>query len=185
LQHITIEDVESFPLEPKVGSFIFMNKRVMVCIEVATHPVWIPLTQEFNTYIHRQEIAGLTWVVNHNMNSTSVIVQCFDETNSVIIPSEIVSTDNHTVTITFSTPTSGQAVTLLGSFDGTAKPNIAYEQTFENKSTVNVPHLLGYEPVIRVIIDGYEIQPDSILHIDNNNAIVEFSGSSTGKVIAT
>lgn len=184
LQNITMDDVESFPLEPKVGSFIFLQKRIMVCVSVDESPTWVPLTQEFNTYIHSQDIAAATWTINHDMNNTGVIVQCFDGSNRVIIPDEIESTDNNTVTVTFTGPELGKAIVLLGAFDGTPRANTAFETTFENQTTVSVPHLLGYEPVIRVLVDGFEIQPESVQHVDTNNAIVELTSPATGKIIA-
>lgn len=185
LSNITLPMVDSFPEVPKVGSFIFKDKRVMICLEIADSPVWIPLTQELNTYIHSQDSAQTTWTIQHNMNSTSVIVQCFDENNKVIIPDDIESTDNNTVTVTFgATPVLGQAIVIIGNFDGTPKPDVSFEIEFEDKTTVNVNHMLGYEPIIRVIVDGYEIQPDSVQHIDTNTAVVTFSASTTGKIIA-
>lgn len=184
LQNMTMEHVESFPINPVIGSFIFKDKRVMVCVDVASAPVWIPLTQELNTYVHVQETASLSWTIQHNMNSTSVIVQAFDENNRVIIPDEIESTDNNTVTATFTGVFQGRAVVILGNFDGTPKPDVTYEQSFTDKTTVNVNHALGYEPVIRVIVDGFEIQPASIQHVDVNNAIVNFNELTTGKIIA-
>lgn len=184
LQNMTLEDQESFPAEPKVGSFIFLQKRVMVCVSLDGSPTWIPLTQEFNTYIHNQDTASATWTINHDMNNTGVMVQCFDGSNKVIIPDEIESTDNNTVTVTFTNPEVGKAIVLLGSFDGTPKANYAYEQEFTNQTVVNVPHLLGYNPIIRVIVDGFEIQPESVQHVDVNNTVVEFSAPTTGKIIA-
>lgn len=184
IKNVTLDEVESYPPKPKVGSFIFLQKRVMVCLSIDSSPTWIPLTQEFNTYIHNQETASSSWTINHGMNNTGVIVQCFDDQNKVVIPDEIVSTDNNTVTVTFTQPILGKAIVLLGSFDGTPKPNTAYTSDFSNKTAVLVPHLLGYEPIIRVIVDGFEIQPKSIQHTDTNNAVVEFTSPTTGKVIA-
>jgi hypothetical protein len=184
LQNMTMDHVESFPLNPVLGSFIFKDKRVMVCIDVASAPVWIPLTQELNTYVHLQTEASLSWTIEHNMNSTSVIVQAFDENNRVIIPDEIESTDNNTVTATFTGVFAGRAVVILGNFDGTPKPDVTYEQEFVDKTTVTVSHGLGFEPVIRAIVDGYEIQPDSIQHLDVNTTVVTFSQITTGKIIA-
>ncbi|SBV38289.1 hypothetical protein BN7874_120 [Phage NCTB] len=185
LSNVTLPMMDSFPTEPKVGSFIFKDKRVMVCLDLASSPVWIPLTQELNTYIHSQDEAAVTWTIQHNMNSTSVIVQCFDENNRVIIPKDIESTDNNTVTVSFDdVPVFGQAIVIIGNFDGTPKPDVSFELEFTDKTTVNVNHMLGYEPLIRVIVDGYEIQPDSVQHTDVNSAVVTFSASTTGKIIA-
>lgn len=185
LSNVTLPHVENFPTEPKVGSFIFKDKRVMICLELADAPVWIPMTQELYTYVHMQSEASAIWTIQHNMNSTSAIVQCFDESGEVILPERIVATDNNTTTAYFdSTPVIGKAIVLLGSLDGTPKPNVGYEIEFENKTVVNVPHSLGYEPIIRVIVDGYEIQPLSVQHVDVNNATVEFSTPTTGKITA-
>ena len=184
LENVTLPMVSEWPLEPKVGTFIFKDKRVMICLELADAPIWIPMTQELNTYIFDQQEPSVEWTVTHNMNSTSVMVQCFDENGRVVIPKEFEATDNNTITIQFDDPMIGRAICLLGAFDGTPKPNVGYTLEFENKSTVNVNHMLGYEPSIRIIVDGYEIQPVSVQHIDTNTAVVTFSNPTSGKVIA-
>lgn len=47
------------------------------------------------------------WIVAHNFNSENVIVQCFDDTKSVIIPESIQILDINTVKITFNTVQAG------------------------------------------------------------------------------
>lgn len=46
--------------------------------------------------------ATTVWNVNHNLASEDVIIQCFDETKSVIIPNSIQIVDENNITITFS-----------------------------------------------------------------------------------
>lgn len=52
-------------------------------------------------------VASDEWIVAHNLGSENVIVQCFDETKSVIIPGSIQIIDDDTVKVSFSTPQEG------------------------------------------------------------------------------
>lgn len=53
--------------------------------------------------------AQTTWSINHNLRSENVIVQCFDETKSVMIPSTIQIVDQDNITITFGSAQAGVA----------------------------------------------------------------------------
>ncbi len=52
------------------------------------------------------------WDVIHNYNTENVIVQTFNATNELIIPANVVITNNY-ITITFSTEVSGFANVLV------------------------------------------------------------------------
>lgn len=51
--------------------------------------------------------ASSEWIVAHNFDSENVIVQCFDETKSVIIPDSIQIIDSNTIKILFNSAISG------------------------------------------------------------------------------
>lgn len=53
------------------------------------------------------EEAAPEWIVAHNFDSENVIVQCFDESKSVIIPESIQILDENTVKVTFNTSITG------------------------------------------------------------------------------
>lgn len=53
--------------------------------------------------------ATTTWTINHNFNSENVIVQCYDEEKSVIVPDAITINNAETITISFYSPQIGTA----------------------------------------------------------------------------
>ena len=62
-------------------------------------------------YVHYQTSASVAWIVDHNLGTDEVIVQCTD--NSVpplmVVPTEIEYTNNNRVTVTFSGALAGEA----------------------------------------------------------------------------
>ena len=57
---------------------------------------------------------GTTWVVTHNFNTESPLVQVYDQDDFQIIPQSIRINDASTVTISFATSVSGSAVVANG-----------------------------------------------------------------------
>jgi len=185
LKNITLETVVNFPATAKPGSFIFKDKRVMICVEIDNGvPFWVPLTNEVDTFIYTQAVAATTWTINHNLNSSNTIVQIIDGSGNHIVPDTIVQTFD-TTTVTFINAQAGRAILMLGSIEGSDRPNFAYEQTFSVASTTwVVPHTLGYYPAIRVFIGNAEVQPLSIVHDSLNQATITFSTPQTGMIRA-
>lgn len=174
-----------YPSNPKVGSFAFIHKRFMICGEIDKNtPFWIPLTNEVDTYIHSQSTPSNTWDIPHKLNFSTPVVQCYDENNKVVNPSEVVPIDQDTLRIVFPDDVMGRAVIIVGDFSGVAKQNVTFQMDFANVNEVIVPHGLGYVPRIIVLSEsGYEIQPKSIQHaVDFSNSTVTFNEAMTGKI---
>ena len=185
LANVTLPSLASFPADATAGRFIFKDKRVMVCVEVSGGiPVWVPLTQEIATYVHTQSVLSSTWVINHNFNSAIAMVQVLDENNLHVIPNEIDCSVENQVTITFGQTMQGKAIIMLGAMDGTAKPDFAYEESFSSSTTWVVNHGLGYNPELRIYINGSEVQPQSITHNSTTQATITFSTAQAGIVKA-
>lgn len=182
--NMVLDEKTSFPLVPVVGSFEFIRKRVMVCIDVSGSPTWIPLTQELNTYIHTQTEASADWSIQHDLGSNSVIVQVFDTDNKVVNPNEIDVSLKDVAQVNFLTPVSGRAICILGDFMGLPKDDIRITSNFETSATWTFNHGLGYEPIIRCISNGAEIQPQSIVHQSLNKAVITFANPRAGKAVA-
>lgn len=178
-----LDQQENFPVEPKVGQFIFKGQRVMICIELdAGLPIWVPLTPPMNTFVHDQATGSTMWEIDHNLNTSHLIAQVIGNDGKHIIPDEVQCDFNKT-TIYFSKAQSGRAVLMIGNTDGVPRANYTYEETFESPSAIwEVNHLLGQEPLIRVFVGNQEVQPLSIHHQDQNTAIVTFSSPRTGFV---
>jgi hypothetical protein len=185
LKNTALDNLSAFPENPRVGSFQLIQKRLMVCLYIdESTPFWFPIGSEISTFIHTQDEENDTWVLNHNLGSSTVIVQTYDTDNKVILADDIDLSVKNVVTITFSVPLAGRAIVMLGNLTGLPKPDVRYEKEFTLSKEWTVNHGLGYLPVIRVIKDGLELQPESIFHESTVTSTVTFSKETSGLVIA-
>lgn len=184
LQQAVIPFETAFPVSPLVGQIAFVNEILYICVDVANSlPVWVPLTRELTHYTHSQNSASDTWSIAHNLNTTSVQVQLFDNSNHVMIPDNIIINDSNNVTVTFGTAIQGRAVVLTGHNDGSVKPTYAYIHYQTSSSTEWViVHGLGREPIVRVFVGNQEVQPLTITHNSLNQLTITFSTAQTGTV---
>ena len=67
-----------------------------------------------SSVLFTQSTPATTWVFAHNLGGTYVTADVYDSYDNIIIPQNITATDANTLTITFSTPTSGHAVATVG-----------------------------------------------------------------------
>jgi len=172
-----------FPQSPLAGRIVFVGKRVLICIDiVAGVPVWVPLTNEIDSYIHTQTTPATTWTVDHNLNNNNVFVQVITADGHTVWPDDINLSATNTAVLTFNAAITGRAVAMLGSLSGTPKDNVVYQQSFTNQQVWTVSHGLGYYPVIRVYVGGYQVQPVSIVNDSLNSATVTFSSAESGFV---
>jgi len=182
LQQAVIPVETAFPANPKVGRLAFCNSILYICVSIADAlPVWVPLTREITLFTYTVTSASDTWVIPHDLNTTSVQVQIFDVNNQVLIPNSVTIDDANQVTVTFSTAITGRAIVLTGHNDGNTKPTYSfiYEQTVASASW-DIVHNLGREPIVRVFIGNQEVQPQSITHLSNNELVIAFSQAYTG-----
>lgn len=183
LKNVALEPVESWPLEPKPGSFIFKSKRIFICLEIVDGvPVWLPMSTELQTHVHDQFVASSTWEIDHSLQTAGCIVQVLSGDNKAIEFDEVDFLFNH-ATIHFAEPQAGRAILVMGSTEGIPRPPVAYEQTFTEQQVWVVNHQLGYLPIIRCFVGAMEIQPSSIVHDENMLfATVSFNSPMTGRV---
>lgn len=183
LQNAVLPSDTNFPASPLPGMIVFKNKKVYICAEIATGlPVWVPMTQEIDSYLHTQSSAQTAWTIVHNLNTASAMVQVFDESSRVIFPDYIDTSIFNQVTIMFSSAQAGKAIVMLGSVTGTPKAVIAYSQSFTNEAVWVVAHGLGYNPEIAVYIGGELIQPTSIVHNSVLQTTISFDNPQSGVV---
>ena len=171
-----------FPADPKVGQLVFKAKVLYICVEIQNGlPIWTPLTQEINTYIHNQTFAAATWTISHTLNSSIVQVQVFGNDGKMVIPNEITSTNKDTVVIDFGIPFAGRAALMIGNVEGGERPTFGfeYDQT-SPASTWTVNHGLGYYPLVRVFIGSEEVQPSQIIHDSVNTTRIIFASPYVG-----
>ena len=185
LKNVVLEELDDFPAVPKVGSFALIQKRLMVCLEFqGLVPLWFPLGSEINTHTHTQDDDEAIWTINHDLGSSTVLVQAYDINNKVIIADDIDLSLKDTAVITFAVPIKGRAIIMLGNITGVPKPEVRFDQSFTLNATWVVNHGLGYEPVIQCLKDGLQIQPASVVHNSTTTATITFSEPTSGKVIA-
>ena len=65
-------------------------------------------------YLHAQTVAATTWTVSHNFNYQYVNVDVYDGNDQIVIPTSITATDSDTITLTFSSAVSGNAIVSTG-----------------------------------------------------------------------
>lgn len=177
-------DVEaSFPTDTSrmLGRVIFKDKRLYICIDIGNDlPVWVPLTNELNTYVHEQTTPSATWTITHNLDTTAPLVQIYYN-GSLIIPDEVTSISNNACTVTFGAAIAGRAVLMYGDIDGAPKSQYAFtfvQTTLSDTWTIN--HNLGYNPIVRVFIGQYEVQPATISFPTLNQTVITFNTPQTG-----
>ena len=181
IQNSVLSTLTSFPSLPKTGQVAFVNSIVYICVTAGSLPVWVPLTREITAYTHTQSSDSDTWLVVHNLNTTSVNIQIYDQTSNVIIPNALVTTGPNTATVTFGSAIQGRAIVVTGHFDGNVKPTYAY--TFYQSSattTWTINHNLGYNPIVRIFVGTSEVQASTTTHPTANQSIVTFSTPQVG-----
>jgi hypothetical protein len=175
----------SFPTNPKVGQLAFTGRILYICVEIMADgmPVWVPMTQEITAFTFVQSTESSTWVINHNLNTTSVSPTVYDELGRVVIPSEITVNSASQVTVDFGTPAKGKVVLVSGHFDGQLKPTYAFEFYQTNPSTTwVVDHGLGRQPIVRVFVGNQEVQPETVTFDSMDTITITFSTPQVGQV---
>lgn len=182
LQNAVLSTLTNFPTDPKVGQIAFLNSIVYICVSISPLPaVWVPLTREITSYTHTQDTPGTEWYIVHNLNTTSVNIQVYDNFNQVIIPDSIETTGANTATVTLASGSTGRAVVVTGHIDGLQRPTYAYTHYQNSASdTWTIVHNLGYNPIVRVFIGTSEVQPETITHPDTNTTVITFTTPQVG-----
>lgn len=192
LQKAVMQTETNFPESPKVGRLTFVGSRVYICVSLVggtgmNLPVWVPLTNEIDTYVHDQTSAATSWTVTHNLNTTSPLLQVYDDNNLMLIPDSVTPLNNNTMTVTFGTAISGRAVVMFGSVlqgagVGVLEPrSYSFVRSFTSETNITISHNLGFYPIVRVFIDstGEEILPASVVHDSIFKTTITFSGPTT------
>lgn len=183
LSNFALAEVFQWPEEPKVGTFIFKDKRIYVCINIETDiPVWLPMSNELSTYVHDEPQAASVWHIEHDLATSSCIVQIMNGENFSIEPDSVEFLYNHCV-ISFAEPQAGRAVLVHGATEGIARQPVAFQQVFEEAALWVVQHNLGYPPVVRAFSGMMEIQPLMVVHSeDMKSTALTFSSPVSGRV---
>jgi hypothetical protein len=173
----------NFPSNPTPGAVCFKDAVLYFCASIAGNlPVWVPLTKTLEMIRFDIAVPALEWTLVHNLNTNAPFVQVYDHNGLWIIPDYINISVDGRVTVGFSTPTSGLAILQRGATEGLAPEVLAYTQNFVAQTVWVVPHNLGRNPLVRVIVNGQEVQPQSIVFDSTTQLTVTFSSAQTGTV---
>ena len=181
--NMALKPLDTYPLEPQPGSLEMIMRRVMICVE--THdglPVWVPLTNELNMYVHTQDVASDIWIVEHKMSFSTPLIQVFSETGEPMTVENIQPIDTDSVQITMLRASKGRAVVLSGNVGGLPHEAVAFSQKVINQAVWQIDHGLGYNPRTEIYVGGYEVQPDKVEHISNMQLLVTFKTPVTGEI---
>lgn len=104
-------DFTEFPLTPGIGTFAVKDQVLYCYLKMGGLETWYPFTARTNSHIHTQGLPYLTWTIAHGLESTDVWVQVKDSQGHITQPL-ITVIDANTVEISFTTPTTGNAVVV-------------------------------------------------------------------------
>ena len=187
IQRMVIQAETNFPATPQAGRVVFKDKRLWICAEIVSgSPAWIPLTSQLDSYIHQQLTSSDTWVIDHNLNCTTPVVQIYDENYQMVIPDTVTPVSNNQLQVKLGTPGMGRAIIIAGQETGQARDPQKYTHYQTTASTTWViKHGLGYHPIIRAFNGTDEISPATITHNNLFQTTLTFSGAQTGYATAT
>jgi len=124
--------------------------------------------------------------VTHNFNSKNIFVSVYDNSDQLVVPATLTTTDVNTVTVTFDTATTGRVVVgkaghvISGSVFG------SYREAVSGASTYNVTHNLNVEyPLVQSYLTSTKEQiiPSRILSTSVNAITVEFDDTFAGTIV--
>ena len=124
-----------------------------------------------SAYIHTQTSPLSTWTVNHNFNEQYPIVNVYDSSDEIVLPSQILAVDANTLSITFPSPQSGHATVALGKvvFDDTSSFAVTSSNQFTGSQFFTgslIPKAIGGNGIYDV---GSQTHPWRDLYISTSS----------------
>jgi len=121
--------------------------------------------------------------VTHNLGDDEPIVQVYNGSNEIIIPSSITIVDTNSLTVTFSTSTSGKIIIHGGS----GLNNGLYTTSLTAETTATITHNLSNMYPNVVCYDSSEemVVPQSVTAVDEDSLTIVFNSSFTGTVMVS
>lgn len=179
LRNVSLENKNEYPTAPSIGALEMIQKRLMLCVSLDQGvPFWLPMSQELSEYRHTQAPASASWVIEHNLNTSTPVVQVYVD-GQIVTPDEIIIIDPNTINVTFLQPQLGTATLLSGSPFGIPATNPAVTQVFAAATSWTLQHNLGRQPMVRIYSNGVEVQPAE-LAVTDTDVTVSFGTLSVG-----
>ena len=133
-----------------------------------------------------QSSAATTWSFAHSVNSRTPIVEVYDSTYNVIIPTSIYNPGPYNTNIYFDVAQSGYAIISTGGILAVSGSNAVLNQN-SSATTWSFNHNLHTTYPVFTIYDSNDdvIIPQRIHVVDTGSALIYFSTARTGKAIAS
>jgi len=160
MQRMVVQSEDNFPVTPIVGRVVFKGAKLYMCVAINNLiPVWLPLTNKIDTYVHTEAVAATTWTITHNLNTTVPLLQIYNAAGEMLIPDSVTPTSNNIMEVTFNTAIAGTAIVLFGdlmpqSGIGLLEPGIptwivdVSLATYDNKSLLVTSQTLGPKGIV-------------------------------------
>ena len=133
-------------------------------------------------YLHAQSSAATTWTVSHNFDYQYENVDVYDGNDQIVIPTSITATDSNTLTLTFGSSVSGNAIISTGgqAIDERGK-NVVHNQS-SAATNWRVTHSIGEQyPAVTVYDDTDSvIIPQQIKASDGSKMEIIFAQPVSG-----
>lgn len=143
-----------------------------------------------SAHIHHNPALNTNWYVNHELNTTDVIIMCYDINGHYMEFDSIDFVDSDNLTIHFSGPACGKVVILTKGTSGSGGccddglSGDTHSQITPS-DTWDVVHNLDTDDVIVMVYDtlGHYIEFDDIELISNTELTIRFSAPVSGKAV--
>ena len=176
LHGAVLPKLDNFPSNPKEGRLAFVDDALYIYTDIDGSFSWYPITNRTKRYIHSQPSSSVSWTVTHDLNSTQLIVICYDDSDNLIIPTNITYTTSDSIVLTFASAQSGRCAIFIDiveqlTLKGEAITISHHEETVSNETdTINLPFTVD-EDNVSVHIDGAKQYP-SAYSLDGDQKII-------------
>ena len=113
LHGAVLPSLTGFPVSPVEGRIAFVNDVLYVFTDVDGINSWYPMTNRTKRHIHNQGTTSSSWVISHTLNSTDLIVICYDDSDNLLTPSNITYDTADQITVTLGTPSTGNCAIFI------------------------------------------------------------------------
>lgn len=107
---VNLSQYSTVPTNPKIGDMVVIAGVVHFYTSIdGSEPFWMPIAQSRSSYKHVQQIPSTTWLCTHNLSTTDILCQVYDDAGDIVYATPtFLSVDQ--IQIQFTEPTAGYAV---------------------------------------------------------------------------
>lgn len=123
------------------------------------------------SYLYTNGAASATWSVSHNLDTTSPVVQCYDDAGDQIIPQNIAITDANNLVITWGASQDGRAIIGGGTWASNPIPNVVFVGSAGDFPTPSAGVITLAANVTYFITDDIDLGGDRLVGSANTTII--------------